>query len=85
MKKVLRFTASWCGPCKIVAPILEELSQKHSDKAQFQTIDVDSDPEMAKKYNVSSVPTVIIEENGVENMRFVGVKPKNTYELAILK
>jgi thioredoxin 1 len=84
MKTVLRFTASWCGPCKVLAPIIGELEAKHSDKAQFNTIDVDNQKEMAQQYNISGVPTVIILENGVEKQRIVGMKPKNIYESAIL-
>lgn len=83
MKKVIRFTAPWCGPCRTVAPILAEMAQKYSDKAIFQTVDIDNDPVTAKKYGVSSIPTVVIEVNGVETQRFVGVKPKNLYESAI--
>lgn len=84
MKTVKRFTAAWCGPCKTLGPIMQELAQKYSDKAVFQIIDVDSDPESAKAYGISSIPVVVIEENGVVISRIIGLKPKSTYETAII-
>jgi thioredoxin 1 len=84
MKTVTRYTAIWCGPCKVLAPIMSELQEKHSDKAVFKVIDVDNQSDLAKEKGISSIPVVIIEENGVEIQRIIGLKPKNIYESAIL-
>ena len=74
MKTAKYFTATWCGPCKAFKPIMNEIiNEGHS----VQIIDIDSNEAMARKYNVRSVPTTIIEENGVEVDRFMGALPKN--------
>lgn len=75
MIKVIRFTASWCGPCKMLAPIFGEVQNEVSD-VMFETIDVDTNRDKATQYSVSSVPTVIIEKDGQIVNRFSGVKPK---------
>ena len=75
MIKVIRFTASWCGPCKMLAPIFGEVQNEVSD-VMFETIDVDINRDKATQYLVSSVPTVIIEKDGQIVNRFSGVKPK---------
>lgn len=76
-----KFTSSTCQPCKVLAPILESLRKEYEPKGvSFETIDVDKNPDEAKYYNVSSVPTVIIEYNpGAQPIRIVGLKPKSTY------
>lgn len=76
MIKIIRFTASWCGPCKMLAPIFGEVQNKVSD-VMFETIDVDTNRDKATQYSVSSVPTVIIEKDGQIVNRFSGVKPKS--------
>ena len=73
---VKRYTATWCQPCKQLAPIFEEL-QRELTEVQFQTIDVDMDKESALHNGVSSIPTVILEKNGVSVYRFSGVLPKS--------
>ena len=67
------FSATWCGPCKTFKPIMNEIAgEGHS----VQFIDVDQSQELAAKYGVRSVPTTVIEENGIEVNRFVGSIPK---------
>jgi len=75
MIKIIRFTSTWCQPCKILAPIFGELQNEVSD-VMFETIDVDTNRDKASHYLVSSVPTVIIEKDGQIVNRFSGVKPK---------
>lgn len=82
MIKVTRFTAEWCSPCRALAPIIEEIKGQNQD-VQFETIDVDQQPEQATKYGIRSIPVVLIENNGMETQRFVGVQPKLVYEEAI--
>jgi len=76
MITVKRYTATWCGPCKALAPIMNEI-QSELPNANFVTIDVDMHKEAAMNDNVSSVPTVILSKNGQELHRFKGVKPKS--------
>jgi len=76
MIKIIRFTASWCGPCKMLAPIFGEVQNEVSG-VSFETVDVDTNKDRATQYSVSSVPTVVIEKDGQVVNRFSGVKPKN--------
>jgi thioredoxin 1 len=73
MKGFIYFSAEWCQPCKMLGPIMEQVA-KH---ASVNKVNVDYDVTLTKQYNVSSVPTVVLVENGVEKTRFVGVKPLN--------
>jgi|TARA_R110002051_G_scaffold139333_5_gene212048 thioredoxin 1 len=75
MKTMKYFSATWCGPCKVFKPVMNEIAgEGHS----VQFIDIDQQQDIAAKYNVRSIPTVVIEENGVEVDRFVGGQPKHS-------
>lgn len=76
MVKVKRFTAAWCGPCKMFAPVFSEL-EKEISGVEFQTIDVDQNKEETQNNLVTSVPTTIIEKDGEQVYRFSGVLPKS--------
>ena len=73
MKTMKYFSAVWCGPCKAFKPIMNEIA---GEGYSIEFIDVDQEQNKAVKYNVRSVPTTVIEENGVEVTRFVGAIPK---------
>jgi thioredoxin 1 len=77
MITIKRYTAGWCGPCKALSPIMNEI-QSEVNGVQFITIDVDQNRESAAQNNVSGVPTVILEKNGQEVHRFTGVMPKQS-------
>jgi thioredoxin 1 len=77
MLTLKRYTATWCGPCKALSPIMNEI-QSEVNGVQFITIDVDQNRESAAQNNVSGVPTVILEKNGQEVHRFTGVMPKQS-------
>ena len=79
MTEVIRFTATWCGPCKVLAPLFQQLSEEFGGKASFRTVDVDQESDFATQNKVSSIPTIIIFKNGKEVQRHIGVKPKATY------
>ncbi len=82
MVTVKKFSASWCGPCKVLAPVMNEVKGQFSNVI-FEDIDVDENFELASKYGVRSVPTVVLEKDGVEINRFVGVQSKLAYTNAI--
>lgn len=71
MKKVLMFSASWCGPCKAAKPVFMQLKES-TQAVDFQVIDVDENQKLATDYNISGVPTFVVLENGVEVQRLVG-------------
>lgn len=76
-KAVVDFYANWCGPCKMFAPVFEETSLV--EDYNFVKIDVDKFPEIARKYGVMSIPTIILFENGKEIKRFTGFMPKEEF------
>ena len=77
------FWATWCGPCKMVAPTIEALSELYAGKVIVGKVDVDQEPELATEYGVMSIPTVIVLKDGVEVDRKVGVMPQAVYEEAV--
>ena len=70
------FYADWCGPCKMMSPIIEELAAELDGKAKVGKINVDENPDIAVEYNVMSIPTLIIFKNGKEEKRLVGLRDK---------
>ncbi len=77
------FWAAWCGPCRMVGPIIEEISTEYSDKAVVGKVDVDANQEFAAKFGIRNIPTVLVFQNGEVVGRQVGVAPKKTYTDAI--
>jgi len=82
MIEVKKFSAAWCGPCRVLAPIMENVKSKF-DNIKFENIDVDSQFEIASKYSIRSVPTVIVEKDGKEIGRFTGVQSEMAYVNAL--
>jgi thioredoxin 1 len=67
------FSAEWCGPCKMMAPVLDQLKDKMDDKLRILKIDVDNNRELASKYNIRSVPTLMLFQDGKTKWSGVGV------------
>jgi thioredoxin 1 len=70
------FWAEWCGPCKMIAPVLEELATEQGEKLQIAKLNVDDNPSTAMRYNVMSIPTLLVFKGGEPVKRLVGAKGK---------
>lgn len=73
---IIDFWATWCGPCRMIAPIIEELSNELDGKVKVGKINVDEEMELAIKYKVESIPTIILFENGKETKKIIGLNTK---------
>jgi thioredoxin 1 len=80
---LIDFWAPWCGPCRMVAPVIEELATENADGVKVAKINIDQSPNTAATYGVSSIPTLMIFKNGEVIDRFVGVQPKKRLQDAI--
>ena len=73
------FWASWCGPCKMLSPVVEEIADQFEGKALVGKVNVDEEPDLARQFGVMSIPTVVFLKNGVEFDRKVGVMPGQVF------
>lgn len=71
------FWAEWCGPCKMIAPVVEELASEYDGKAVIGKVDVDSNPEVSAKFGIRSIPTLLVFKNGEVVDKQIGAVPKN--------
>ena len=70
------FWAEWCGPCKAIAPILDEIATEHGDRVRIAKLNVDDNPDIARRFDVMSIPTLIVFQDGQPVKRMVGAKGK---------
>lgn len=82
---VVDFWAPWCGPCKMVTPIIEELAKEYQGKVAVGKLNVDENPDVAGTYGVMSIPTVMVFKNGKPVQSMVGAQGKQTYKTEIDK
>lgn len=75
-KVLIDFYADWCGPCKMMSPIIDEIAEEVQGKVKVGKVNIDENPELAMKYGVMSIPTIMIFENGEALKTFVGVTAK---------
>jgi thioredoxin 1 len=71
------FWAEWCGPCRMVAPVLDEIAGEHGDKITVGKLNIDENPQAPASFDVMSIPTMILFQDGVEKKRIVGARPKH--------
>ena len=77
------FWAEWCGPCRAVSPLVEELSKEYKNKVDFVKVNVDENQELAQKYNVFSIPTLAIFKDGEVTVQKVGASSKDSFKVMI--
>ena len=79
------FWAEWCGPCRVLGPVIESLSQEYDGKVKIAKVDVDSNQQVAMQYGIRSIPTVMLFDKGQIVDTIVGVRPKSDYESSLKK
>jgi thioredoxin 1 len=73
---VVDYWAEWCGPCRMVAPVLEEIAGEHADKINVVKLNIDENPKVAQRYQIMAIPTMSVFHNGEVVKQIVGAKPK---------
>lgn len=79
------FWADWCGPCRMLAPLVDQLAGQYDGKVLVGKVNVDEEPELARRFGVMSIPTVVVLKNGQEVERLVGVRPAPAFQAALDK
>src|SRR4030042_2184947 len=76
---ILDFWAEWCGPCRMIGPIINEMAEDYKDKALVGKVDVDNNPNIAARFGIRNIPTVLFFKNGVVADKLVGAVPKSNF------
>jgi thioredoxin 1 len=77
---VVDFWAPWCGPCRVVNPILQDMAAQHGERVKFVKLNIDEHPLTASRYNVLSIPTVILFDSGAPQETIIGARSRTHYE-----
>ena len=73
---IVDFWAEWCGPCKMVAPVLEEIASEYAGRIRIGKLDVDENPDVSRRFEIMSIPTLMVFQDGVPKKRLIGAKGK---------
>jgi thioredoxin 1 len=73
---IVDFWAPWCGPCRMVGPVIDEIAQEHGDKVTVGKVNVDENPAIAQKYGIMSIPTIILFKDGEPSKKVIGARSK---------
>jgi thioredoxin 1 len=82
---VVDCTAAWCGPCKLIAPLIDQLAEEYGDRAKVLKLDLDSNQPVAKRFGIRSIPAVMIFQQGELAETLVGAKPYEEFSTAVAK
>lgn len=77
---IVDFWAEWCGPCRMVGPVIDQLGQEYADKVKVVKLDVENNPQTAMQYGITSIPAIYVFQNGQVAKQTVGAKPKAALE-----
>ncbi len=77
------FWAEWCGPCRMIAPVLDEIAGEYVGKAKVAKVNIDNEGDLAARFRVNSIPTLLVMKDGQEKGRFIGVQPKSKIVAAL--
>lgn len=77
------FWAEWCGPCRVIGPVIDELAKEYDGSVRFVKINVDENAELADRYGIQAIPTLIIFKNGQPVNRMIGAAPKSKYQALV--
>ena len=80
---LIDFWASWCGPCRMMSPVIDQIAEEMGEKLKVCKVNVDENHELAEKYEIMTIPAFIVIKNGVETRRTIGVQPKENIEKLI--
>ncbi len=77
---IVDFWADWCGPCRLVSPVLDQIADEHSGQVELVKVNVDENPEISSRFRIISIPTVLLFEGGRQKASVIGARPKPYFE-----
>ncbi len=80
---IVDFWADWCGPCRLVEPILEQIAEERAEELRLVKVNIDEEPELARRYGVMSIPAIVLFRDGEPSAATIGAQPKRSLERAL--